>query len=129
MKIYKRPSEKYFDSFVTEFGLLMKFISVAENKNALLQLQEDIRYKNISLEGVKLLNMCTGSNIAIVENEMGGIDVCKGIDDLKKDARMEGERKGVLSSIEKLAKNLGDLEKACLLLNTTVENYKMMKAE
>ena len=72
-------------------------------------------------ETAEFLNVVTGSNLAI-RTEGGRVDMCKAIDDMRRDERLEGrregERKGLLKSLRSLTANTGwELAKAFDMLN------------
>ena len=52
-----------FDKFATDFGKVMKYIAVSEDEKALKQLQSDEAFKSVDADTVRLLNVCTNSNI------------------------------------------------------------------
>ena len=58
-----------FDKFATDFGKVMKYIAVSEDREALKQLQNDETFKSVDADTVRLLNACTNSNISINEGE------------------------------------------------------------
>ena len=78
-----------FDKFKTDFGKVMKYIAVSDDKKALEQLQHDDGFKSIDVDSVRLLNEFTNSNIEIQEGEVK-MDMCKGLKELLEDRREEG---------------------------------------
>ena len=45
-------------------------------------------------ESVELINAVTGSDLKIVVNEEGKVDVCTAIDEMRKESRIEGKIEG-----------------------------------
>ena len=78
-----------FDKFKTDFGKVMKYIAVSDDKKALEQLQHDDGFKSIDVDSVRLLNEFTNSKIEIQEGEVK-MDMCKGLKELLEDRREEG---------------------------------------
>lgn len=78
-----------FDKFATDFGKIMKYIAVSQDKVALEQLQNDERFRSVDTDAVRLLNACTNSNISIKEGEEK-MDMCSGLKALIEDKREEG---------------------------------------
>ena len=86
---------------------------------------EDERFGSVDPETAEFLNVVTGSNLAI-RTEGGRVDMCKAIDDMRRDerregrleGRREGERKGLLKSLRSLTANTGwELAKAFDMLS------------
>ena len=78
-----------FDKFATDFGKVMKYIAVSKDKAALKQLQNDEDFRSIDTDSVRLLNVCTNSNISIEEGDEK-MDMCSGLKELLEDTREEG---------------------------------------
>ena len=100
-----------FDKFATDFGKVMKYIAVSEDKKALEELEKEEAFKCIDVDAVRLLNAYTNSNIKIQEGEEK-MDMCKGLKELLADKREEGREEGINKKLremvqKKLAK--GDL--------------------
>ena len=83
-----------FDKFATDFGKVMKYIAVSEDRDALKQLQSDEAFKSVDADTVRLLNACTNSNILIREGEVK-VDMCSGLKALIEEGREEGREEGV----------------------------------
>ena len=83
-----------FDKFATDFGKVMKYIAVSEDRDALKQLQSDEAFKSVDADTVRLLNACTNSNISINEGEET-VDMCSGLKALIEEGREEGREEGV----------------------------------
>ena len=73
----------------SELRLILKYIKNSKDKDRLIKILEDDKgYKNISKEAILIISKITKTEIKIDED--GEIDMCKAIDDLKKDAKKEG---------------------------------------
>jgi hypothetical protein len=127
------PDEE-LDAFSTDVGLALKYIKHSSSKEELgTMVHEDERFGSVDPETAEFLNVVTGSNLAI-RTEGGRVDMCKAIDDMRRDerregrlegrregrleGRREGERKGLLKSLRSLTANTGwELAKAFDMLN------------
>ena len=89
-----------FDKFATDFGKVMKYIAVSEDENALKQLQSDEAFKSVDADTVRLLNVCTNSNILIREGEEK-VDMCSGLKALIEEGREEGKSKKLRELVQK----------------------------
>lgn len=88
--------DKDFNKMKSELRLILKFIKNSKNKDKLIKIiKEDIGYKKISKEAFTIINEITNTEIKI-ENEEGELDMCKAIDDMKKQAKEEGIIEGKL---------------------------------
>ena len=88
------PSEiEDFDKFATDFGKVMKYIAVSEDKEALAKLQEDVAFQSVDADAVRLLNVCTNSNIKVTEGE-SKVDMCGGLKALLEEKESEGLERG-----------------------------------
>ena len=90
-----------FDKFATDFGKVMKYIAVSEDRNALKQLQSDEAFKSVDADTVRLLNACTNSNISINEGEEK-VDMCSGLKALIEEGREEGVGLGENKKLKEL---------------------------
>lgn len=118
-----------FEKFGTELGVAFEFISNSNNKEGIEKIKQNSKFLAVGYETVNLLNVCTNSYIECKEE--GVINVCKGIEDMKSHARQEGHQEGrnveFVNAIERFAKNVGGIQKACDLYGTTVEAYQKAK--
>lgn len=76
--------DPYLLQYVTEFGKVMKFISVSKNKGECAKLMDDKMFENVGKEAVKVINECTGANIEVPEGEES-INMCEGLRKLRED--------------------------------------------
>ena len=98
------PNEiRDFDKFATDFGKVMKYIAVSEDEKALKQLQSDEAFKSVDADTVRLLNVCTNSNILIREGEVK-VDMCSGLKALIEEGREEGKDEKLRELVEKKVK-------------------------
>ena len=98
------PNEiRDFDKFATDFGKVMKYIAVSEDEKALKQLQSDEAFKSVDADTVRLLNVCTNSNILIKEGEEK-VDMCSGLKALIEEGREEGVGLGENKKLTELVK-------------------------
>ena len=81
--------EKEFDKFKTEIKLLLKYIKYSNNKKELEKISKDKEFERVSKDTANTINVMTGSKLNIEEKE-GAINMCKAIDDMRKDAIKEG---------------------------------------
>ena len=73
------PKEiKDFQKFKSEFGKVMKYIALADDNKAFEKLAEDEYYGKLNKETVRMLNECVGME--------DGIDMCKALEDMRKEA-------------------------------------------
>ena len=82
-----------FSKFKTDLGKAMKYIAVSEDKMAIDRLCEDEDFDSIGADTVRLINECTGSNIAVSEQEEE-VNMCNGLKELLEDKRMLGREEG-----------------------------------
>jgi hypothetical protein len=126
----RRMPDEELDAFSTDVGLALKYIKHSSDKEELgTMVHEDERFGSVDPETAEFLNVVTGSNLAI-RTEGGRVDMCKAIDDMRRDERLEGrlegrqegrregERKGLLKSLRSLTANTGwELAKAFDMLS------------
>ena len=103
-----------YSTFRTELGILFKFLALAFDKKTLEQVKNDVKFENVSLETVNVIEACTDIKIKKVVTERGGIDVCKAWQELKQDYLEEGERLG-LEEGKKLGREEGEKTLATLI--------------
>lgn len=78
----------------------MKYIAASEDRDALAKLQEDVEFQCIDTDAVRVLNVCTNSNIKIEEGETK-MDMCGGLKALLEEKEVEGFRLRLKTQIEK----------------------------
>ena len=102
-----------FDKFATDFGKVMKYIAVSEDRDALSKLKNDEAFRSVDADTVRLLNACTNSNITIKEGEEK-VDMCSGLKALIE----EGKEEGILLTkkvyqLQRKGKSNDDIAKEC----------------
>lgn len=103
--------DREIDKFQTSLREVFYFIKYAKDKVKLAKiLASDERFQKLEKQAVMVINTVAGVKLQFNENEEV-IDVCKAINDMKRDARREGLQHGCditnLSSIKNLMKNKG----------------------
>lgn len=83
-----------FKKFETGLGNVLKYIKHSQNKQELTTIvNEDKAYRNLDEASARLINTITGSNLQIVAKE-GKVDMCKAIEEMRRDSKEEGKREG-----------------------------------
>ncbi len=131
------PNEiRDFEKFSTDFGKVMKYIAVSEDKVALAKLQEDVAFQSVDADAVRLLNVCTNSNIKVEEGE-SKVDMCGGLKALleekesegREEGRAEGERTQLVSIVQKKLERGDSIEKIADDLVQEVEKIILIVKE
>ncbi len=118
------PNEiRDFDKFATDFGKVMKYIAVSEDEKALKQLQSDEAFKSVDADTVRLLNVCTNSNILIREGELK-VDMCSGLKALIEEGREEGKDEKLRELVEKKVKKGLSVSEIADMLEESVETIE-----
>ena len=112
-----------FDKFATDFGKVMKYIAVSEDEKALKQLQSDEAFKSVDADTVRLLNVCTNSNILIREGEVK-VDMCSGLKALIEEGREEGKDEKLRELVEKKVKKGLSVSEIADMLEESVETIE-----
>ena len=74
---------------------MLQFIKYSDDKDKLAEATKSIdRFRNMDPESVELINAVTGSDLKIVVNEEGKVDVCTAIDEMRKESRNKGRIEG-----------------------------------
>ena len=88
------PDEDFI-KFRTDLGPVLQFIKYSDDKDKLDEAKNNIdRFRGMDPESVELINAVTGSDLKIVVNEEGKVDVCKAIDEMRSESRNEGRIEG-----------------------------------
>ena len=89
-----------FDKFRTDVGLLLEYIKNQKDKEKLDEImQEDARFRSVDSETASLINAITGSRLKFDIREEK-VDMCKAIDDMRKESKEEGRSEGRVEGIE-----------------------------
>jgi hypothetical protein len=94
-------SDEEFDKFHTELRLALKYVKNSMNKKRLRELvHEEEAYRHVSRKTADLLNIVTGSDLQYNEGEEN-VDMCLAIEEMRKDAMVEGLARGMAQGMEK----------------------------
>ena len=85
--------ETDFAKFRTDFGKVLRYISCSDDIEKLDHLSKDASFKSLDKRSAEFLNAITGSKLQLTE-EGGKVDVCKGIEDMRKAERLKGLKEG-----------------------------------
>lgn len=128
------PTEiKDFSLFQTDFGKAMKYIAASESPQKIQELRNDIDFMNVGVDTVHLINECTNSNI-VTPKGAKVVNMCKGIEELKKQQRIEGRAEGLaegrlegmLETLTSLVqKGLISIEDAAQQADMSVEEFEL----
>ena len=88
-------ADEDFDKFRTDLGSVLQYIKYSNDKEKLDEVVHSVdRFRRMDPDSAGLINAVTGSNLKIVENEEGKIDMCVAIDEMRKESRDEGMIEG-----------------------------------
>ena len=98
-----------FNKFKTEIGLVLESVKYSNNKNMFLTtIQNKMNYKNMNIDTADFIKSVVNLDIEY-EEKNGKINMCKALDDLKKDwkaeGKAEGKTEGINQSIQALHSN------------------------
>lgn len=120
-------NENDFVKLNNELAFLFRFIKNSGNKDNLSKLVLNSDYREIDIKTVRLINRVTSAEINIVESE-GRINMCKAINDMKKESRqegiLEGERNNLNKNIKTMNSNGADEKTIAKLLGLDIEFVK-----
>ena len=94
-----RMKEADFAKFRTDFGKILRYISCSDDSEKLDHLARDASFISLDKRSAEFLNAVTGSKLHLTE-EGGKVDVCKGIDDMRKAERLQGRKEGLKEGLE-----------------------------
>ncbi len=111
-------SEKDLERFHSDLREVLAFIKHSKDAERLKQLlTENPRYQEMDYAAAQVINECTHSGMKIRRRKERKVDMCKAIDDMRKEAYQGGEKRGenlfasLTSSLLKDSR-LEDLQKA-----------------
>ena len=84
-----------FSKFSTDLGKALKYISVADQKDCLMELVEQEEYQVVDRDTAILLKEVTGMNIKIDE-EKDTANMCQAVIDLREEGKEEGKEEGII---------------------------------
>ena len=95
-----------FEKFQTDFGKVLKYIKYSGDKDKLHEItHESDAYKSVDNDSAVLMNAVTGSKLKIKAEE-GKVDMCKAIDDMRKESWEEGKELGHNEDIKNLMETM-----------------------
>ena len=110
-----------FSKFETDFGKVMKYISVADKKELWKVTAEEESYKIVDVETAQLLRECVGMKI-VVDEEKKEVNMCKALRDIMEEGREEGREEAIDVLIKTLLE-LGQTE--CFILSTIINKFEL----
>ena len=122
-------SDNDFAKFHSELNAALKFIKYSNDNQKLDRvLHDDTIYTDVSWETAEVISIMTGTDIPY-NKEKGRVNVCKAIEDMKKNAKnegiAEGMNKGFLEALVGLVKDgLISLAEAAKRANMTVSEFE-----
>ena len=129
--IPKAATEEELEKFETDLKYVMTYVRYSDDKNKLMNYA---RENNIvlNIESVTIINALTNSNLKIEEGK-DEVHMCKALDDLIEDGRIEGRNEGwansLVNHVMKCMDNTGaSLEMALKILGETTEDYLRAKS-
>ena len=88
-------SDEDFDKFRTDLGAVLQYIKYSNDKDKLDEVvRRESRFWKMNPNSVALINAVTGSKLKFEVNKEGKIDMCKAIDEMRKESRDEGKIEG-----------------------------------
>ena len=127
----KAATEEELEKFETDLKHVMMYVRYSDDKNKLMNYA---RENNIvlNIESVTIINMLTNSNLKIEEGK-DEVHMCKALDDLIEDGRIEGRNEGwansLVNHVMKCMDNTGaSLEMTLKILGETMEDYLRAKS-
>ena len=89
-------TDKYFSKLHTELSQVLRYIKYSSDKKKLKEIvNKDDVYSNISRRAANMINIVTGSKL-VIDNGKEKVDMCKAIQEMREDARLEGENMGII---------------------------------
>jgi hypothetical protein len=87
-------TDKNFSKLHTELSQVLRYIKYSSDKKKLKEIvNKDDVYKNISRRTANMINIVTGSKL-VIDNGKEKVDMCKAIQEMREDARLEGRNEG-----------------------------------
>ena len=97
-----------FEKFRTDVGPLLEYIKNQKDKEKLDEIMhENDRFRSVDSETASLINTITGSRLKFDTREEK-IDMCKAIDDMRKESKEEGRTEGIESNRLESIRNVMD---------------------
>ena len=116
--------ENNINKFNSELRTILKYIKYSKRKTELREvMSKDDKFNEMSNDSVKLLNAVTKTKIKTNEEE-GVVDMCKAIDDMMKDAKLEGVEMTKIENIINFYKNGVSLDIISKSINMSIDDVK-----
>lgn len=109
-----------FSQFTTEFEIVMKYIAASADKEKLHETVKGNEFEEVDVKTVRLLNACTGSSIPVQKGEVK-VNMCKTLEELKKEYAEEYAQKKTLKNAETMLKDGMDVELVAKYSSLSVE--------
>jgi hypothetical protein len=129
--IPKAATAEELERFETDLKYVMTYVRYSDDKNKLMSYarENDIV---LNIESVTIINALTNSNLKIEEGKEK-VHMCKALDDLIEDGRIEGRNEGwansLVNHVMKCMDNTGaSLEDTLKMLGETMEDYLRAKS-
>lgn len=122
-------SDKEISKLNTDLFQVLSYIKNSNDKQKLEEIvYKDDRFKSVSKETAELIKTVTKSEITY-NNDEEDIDMCKAIEDMRNEAKVEGKAEGCITATVKTAIDFGKTEKEAIeyasnKLNITPEEIK-----
>ena len=127
--------KKDFSKFHSELRLVMKYIKYSKDKEEFYKaVGEDEAFKSVSKTTADLINLMTGYDFSVPEDEGGNVNVCEAIKGIKEDAWNDGRNEGkdegkIITLLEFIDDGIIDIDEAAKRAGMTVEEFKRRAAE
>jgi hypothetical protein len=105
-----------FSKFKSEFGPVMKFMTVSKNKTGMRELLEsDDVYRDMSSDAADVIQVMANMSMDVTNaaGSNGGVDVCKAWEDYGDDCREEGREEGRREAKEEMRNAWEDYGEDC----------------
>ena len=122
-----RMEESDFNKLNNDLGLLFEFIKNSGDKDKLIEhVVKNDKYRKVRKETVELINAVTNANINVEEKDV--IDMCKAIEDLKAEGKVEGKTEAIQENIKTMNKNGFDIDTIAKALSLDINYVKKVLA-
>ena len=105
----------------------MRFIKHAKDKEKILELVQEERYKSLDSLAANVINVCTNSKLPLTTNQEDDVNMCQAIDEIREDSRNEGRNEGSNNARKEMALKL--LQKGTMSLPEIAELTELPLAE
>ncbi len=85
-----------FSKFSSELGLVLEYIKNSDDNKRLRDIiEKNERYQRVDVSTVDIINAYTATNISTSNADGGKVDMCKAIQDMMEESRVEGHEQGL----------------------------------